>query len=241
MTDKRLYSSPLRKKAAAETRERILREAVELFAERGYGRVTVADIAQAAGVASKTVFASVGSKSSALDRIVDQAVADSGYEATVARILAATTPEAVLRELAHGTRTGNEGQFKVLEAIRGALPVHEDSEALWARATAAYRRALDEAARHLRELSPAVGDTSRVRDTPGVQDTPPAQDTPRVRDTPREEIADMLWFWFGPTSWRTLVTESGWSWSRAEEFLYGTAVTTLGVVPAEDRRRAEGR
>ncbi|MFJ1595915.1 TetR/AcrR family transcriptional regulator [Streptomyces sp. NPDC088261] len=223
MTDKRLYSSPLRKKAAAETRERILREAVELFAERGYGRVTVADIAQAAGVASKTVFASVGSKSSALDRIVDQAVADSGYEATVARILAATTPEAVLRELAHGTRTGNEGQFKVLEAIRGALPVHEDSEALWARATAAYRRALDDAARHLRELSPAVGDTSRVR------------------VTPREEIADMLWFWFGPTSWRTLVTESGWSWSRAEEFLYGTAVTTLGVVPAEDRRRVEGR
>ncbi|WP_327235695.1 TetR/AcrR family transcriptional regulator [Streptomyces sp. NBC_01317] len=215
MTDKRLYSSPLRKKAAAETRERILRQAVELFAQRGYGRVTVADIAQAAGVASKTVFASVGSKSSALDQIVDKAVTDSGYEATVAHLLAATTPEAVLKALAHGTRTGNEGQFEVLEAVRGALPVHEDSEALWARATAAYRQALDEAAQHLRELSPAV------------------------RDTPREEIADMLWFWFGPTSWRTLVTESGWSWSRAEGFLYRTAGTTLGVLPAEDGMRTD--
>ncbi|MFJ2645940.1 TetR/AcrR family transcriptional regulator [Streptomyces sp. NPDC087420] len=211
MTAKRLYSSPLRKKAAADTRERILQQAVELFAERGYGRVTVADIAEAAGVASQTVFASVGSKSSALDQIVDKAVMDSGYEATVTYILAATTPEAALKALAQGTRTGNEGQFKVLEAIRSALPVHEDSEALWARATAAYRQALDETAHHLRELSPTV------------------------RDTPREEIAGMLWFWFGPTSWRTLITETGWSWSQAEDFLYRTAGTTLGLTPGEGR------
>ncbi|MEU5107124.1 helix-turn-helix domain-containing protein [Streptomyces sp. NPDC021354] len=161
----------------AQTRALILRQATELFAERGYGRVTVADIASAAGVAAKTVFASVGSKGDILDRIVDQGVADSGYEQAMRQILALRTPEAVLKALAQGTRMGNEGQFTVHEAIRKALPVHESGEALWERATAAYR--------------------------------------------------DLLWLWFGPTGWRTLVVENGWSWDQAESVLCRTAIATL--------------
>src|SRR5262245_47318198 len=108
MSTKRAYVSPLREQAAARTRALILEQAELLFAERGYGRVTVADIATAAGVASKTVFASVGSKSDILDRIVDKAVVRSGYEEAVARILALRTPEDVLKALAGGTRAGNE-------------------------------------------------------------------------------------------------------------------------------------
>ncbi|MFJ3140414.1 TetR family transcriptional regulator [Streptomyces sp. NPDC086843] len=50
-------ASPLRQQAAARTREQVLRCAAGLFAGRGYGRVTVADIAAAAGVSPKTVFA----------------------------------------------------------------------------------------------------------------------------------------------------------------------------------------
>jgi AcrR family transcriptional regulator len=142
MPSKRSYVSPLREQAAARTRELILRQAAELFAESGYGRVTVADIAAAAGVASKTVFASFGSKSDILNRIVDQGVSASGYEHALQALLQERTLESVLRALAHGTRMGNEGQFTVHEAIRKALPVHEDGEALWKRATADYREAL---------------------------------------------------------------------------------------------------
>ncbi|WP_406424388.1 TetR/AcrR family transcriptional regulator [Streptomyces sp. NBC_01589] len=202
MSSKRAYISPLREQAAAQTRALILQRAAELFADRGYGRVTVADIASAAGVASKTVFASVGSKGDILDRIVGQGVVASGYEQAMRQILALRTPEAVLEALARGTRAGNEGQFTVHEAIRKALPVHEHGEALWERATAAYRDALRTAARHLHTLTP-----------------PPSY--------PVEETADLLWFWFGPTGWRTLVVENGWSWDRAEDFLRRTAVTTL--------------
>ncbi|MFE0630002.1 TetR/AcrR family transcriptional regulator [Streptomyces sp. NPDC058864] len=204
MSTKRAYVSPLREQAAARTRALILEHAELLFAERGYGRVTVADIAAAAGVASKTVFASVGSKSDILDRIVDKAVVRSGYEEAVARILDVRTPEGVLQALARGTRAGNESQFKAHEAIHKALPVHENGEALWERATADYRQALCAVARHFLEVS-----------------------APARRYSP-EETADLLWFWFGPTGWRTLVVENGWSWDRAEEVLYRTAVSALG-------------
>jgi AcrR family transcriptional regulator len=203
MPSKRAYVSPLREQAAAQTRVLILQRAAELFAERGFGRVTVADIASAAGVASKTVFASVGSKSDILDQIVDQGVAASGYEQSMQQVRDLQAPEAILKALARGTRIGNEGQFTVHEAIRKALPVHENGEALWERATAVYRDALHAAARHLHTLSP-----------------PPAYSA--------EDTADLLWFWFGPSGWRTLVVENGWSWDRAEDFLYRTAVATLG-------------
>jgi AcrR family transcriptional regulator len=164
--------------------------------------VTVADIATAAGVAPKTVFASVGSKGDILDRIVEQGVADSGYEQAMRQVLSLRTPQAVLKALAEGTRMGNEGQFTVHEAIHKALPVHENGEVLWERATADYREALRAAAHHLHTLTP-----------------PPSCSV--------EETADLLWFWFGPTGWRTLVVENGWSWERAQSVLHRTAVATL--------------
>ncbi|MFD4612257.1 TetR/AcrR family transcriptional regulator [Streptomyces sp. NPDC058440] len=202
MSPKRPYVSPLRQQAAARTRALILQYATELFAERGYGRVTVADIAAATGVSAKTVFASVGSKGDILNQIVDQGVVASGYENTMERLLKLDTPEAVLHALAEGTGAGNQGQFTVHEAIRTALPVHEDGEALWERAMSAYREALASAARHLHTLNP-----------------PPRYSV--------EETADLLWFWFGPTGWRTLVVENGWSWEQAQSFLIRTAAATL--------------
>ncbi|MCG6493945.1 TetR/AcrR family transcriptional regulator [Kitasatospora sp. A2-31] len=201
MPTKRKYVSPRREEAAAQTRAQILRSATRLFAERGYGRVTVADIAAEAGVSSKAVFASAGSKGDILNEIVDTAVRASGYEQAMRTVLAEQEPEAVLRALAHGTRAGNEGMFTVHEAIHKALPSHEDGEALWERATADYRAALRAAAGHLHGLAPLAW--------------------------PEEETADLLWFWFGPGGWRTLVAENGWPWDRAEAFLLRTALATL--------------
>ncbi|MGP3960182.1 TetR family transcriptional regulator [Nonomuraea sp. 3N208] len=47
---------------AAETRERLLRAAAEVFAERGYDGTRVADIAAAAGVSNGALYAHFGSK-----------------------------------------------------------------------------------------------------------------------------------------------------------------------------------
>jgi AcrR family transcriptional regulator len=51
---------------AAETRERLLRAAAEVFAERGYDGTRVADIAKAAGVSNGALYAHFGSKAELL-------------------------------------------------------------------------------------------------------------------------------------------------------------------------------
>lgn len=202
MSTKRAYASPLREKAAAQTREEILRAATDLFGTRGYGLVTVADIAAAAGVSPKTVFASVGSKREILDRIIEAGIAASRYEEAMRGLLALRTPGEVLAALAAGTRFGNESQFTVHEAIRLALPVHEDSAELWERATHLSRAAMSDAAHHLHTL------------------------TPRPRYT-AQETAGLLWLWFGSNGWRTLVAEAGWSWDHAEAAIRDMAVAAL--------------
>jgi AcrR family transcriptional regulator len=47
----------LRERKKRETREALTRAALELFAERGYDETTLADIADAAGVSTRTIFA----------------------------------------------------------------------------------------------------------------------------------------------------------------------------------------
>jgi AcrR family transcriptional regulator len=125
-----------------------------LFGQSGYGLVTVADIAAAAGVSPKTVFASVGSKREILDRIIDAGVAAGRCEEAMRQVLELRTRREVLTALAAGIRFGNESQFTVHEAIRLALPVHEDGVALWERATRDSRMALGDTADHLHTLTP---------------------------------------------------------------------------------------
>jgi AcrR family transcriptional regulator len=60
MTDE---SSKLRERRSQLTREEILLTARRLFAERGYARTSVRDIAREAGVSPQTVYDSIGSKS----------------------------------------------------------------------------------------------------------------------------------------------------------------------------------
>ena len=202
MPVKRAYASPLREKAAAQTRAAILRVATDLFGQRGYGLVTVADIAAAAGVSPKTVFASAGSKREIMDHIIDAGVAAGRCEEAMRRLLELRTPREVLAALAAGIRFGSESQFTVHEAIRLALPVHEDGAALGERATRGARLAAADTASHLHTL------------------------TPRPR-YPVQETADLLWLWFGPPGWRALVADSGWSWDRAETAIRETAIAAL--------------
>jgi AcrR family transcriptional regulator len=52
----------LRERKKRETREALTRAALELFAERGYDETTLAEIADAAGVSTRTIFAYFPSK-----------------------------------------------------------------------------------------------------------------------------------------------------------------------------------
>jgi AcrR family transcriptional regulator len=70
----RRYDSTNRRRQAAQTRRRILEAAQDLFVQDGYVATTMAAIAERAGVAVQTVYASTTSKRDILKGILDLAV-----------------------------------------------------------------------------------------------------------------------------------------------------------------------
>jgi AcrR family transcriptional regulator len=79
----RKYSSAVRDEQAARTRARILDAGAELFLGRGYGRTTMKDIADRAGVARDTVHAVFGSKAQMLTALIDQRLVPDSSVANV--------------------------------------------------------------------------------------------------------------------------------------------------------------
>jgi AcrR family transcriptional regulator len=72
----RPYDTTNRERQAAETRRRIFEAAQELFTRDGYVTTTIAAIADHAGVAVQTVYASAKSKREILKGILDLAISD---------------------------------------------------------------------------------------------------------------------------------------------------------------------
>jgi AcrR family transcriptional regulator len=89
---RRPYRSQLRAEQAALTRLRILDAAGDLFAERGYVATTIDAVAERAGVAADTVYASFGNKKGVLSAVVDLRVTGSAEGSDV---LAGEGPRAV--------------------------------------------------------------------------------------------------------------------------------------------------
>jgi AcrR family transcriptional regulator len=89
---RRPYRSQLRAEQAALTRLRILEAAGDLFAERGYVATTIDAVAERAGVAADTVYASFGNKKGVLSAVVDLRVTGSAEGSDV---LAGEGPRAV--------------------------------------------------------------------------------------------------------------------------------------------------
>jgi AcrR family transcriptional regulator len=75
-------TQPTRRQRQAQlTRDEILGAARRLFAERGYSRTSVRDIAEAAGVSAQTVYDSVGSKQALVARLNDVIDDEAGIAA----------------------------------------------------------------------------------------------------------------------------------------------------------------
>jgi AcrR family transcriptional regulator len=201
VTTPRRYHSPRRAQDAADTRRDILRAAAELFSTTGYARVTVADIARAAGVAQQTVYSSAGSKSDILNEVLSEAIEESGGEAAVIAVRLTDDLPTALGVLARATRLGNELQRQAVDILFAAMPVHENAAQLWDLATGKYRDALRQIAEDLRDKG-FVDEADRT--------------------------ADALWFCFGFQAWRALVKDCGWTWDEAENWLARQAVAILG-------------
>src|SRR5438552_18872477 len=71
----RRYDSTRRRAQAAQTRQDILKAALQLFLEVGYARTTINDVAAAAGVAVETIYRGFGSKAALFKGVAEVAIA----------------------------------------------------------------------------------------------------------------------------------------------------------------------
>ncbi|MFN8196330.1 MAG: TetR family transcriptional regulator [Nocardioidaceae bacterium] len=112
---------------AERTRERLQETAVRLFAERGFDGVTVAEIAEAAGVSHMTFFRHFPTKESV--------VLDDPYDPAIGRAVAATDPAlpAVARVVEGFGRAwaAVEGEDERLARLR--MRIASESPSIWAR------------------------------------------------------------------------------------------------------------
>jgi AcrR family transcriptional regulator len=202
VSEARSYRSPRRDRAAADTRAAILSAAMRLFLERGYGRVTVADIAREAGTAVPTVYASTGGKSAILATLVHDAERDPIVEQSLAAIRASTSAEEVIRLTAHGTRVDNERHRDLIQLMVNAGATDETAARTLRTSDRLYVRTLAHTAMRLQDLGKLkAGLTIKM-------------------------ATDVLWFYFGHRSWRLLV-EQNWQRDEAERWLVEQACSAL--------------
>ena len=206
---KRPYESALRRRQASETRTRILDAAETLFAERGYAATTMEAIAAAAGVAPDTVYASFGSKSGVLHRLLDVRV--GGDEAPIA-VLDRPGPRAVRAEPDRRRQlTGFAADVtSILERVRPVNDIMRSAAAVDPEVAALLQRM--EATRYgnLSRLASWLAENSRFR---------------RGLDT--AEAGAIIWALASPEVHRLLRVERGWSREAFIEWLGDTLRRSL--------------
>jgi AcrR family transcriptional regulator len=107
----------LRERRAQLTRDEILGAARRLFAERGYARTSVRDIAKAAGVSAQTVYDSIGSKQALVSSLNDLIDAEAGIAALARAAAESQDPREVAATNARITRSILEHCGDIIHAL----------------------------------------------------------------------------------------------------------------------------
>ncbi len=121
----------LRERQAQLTRDEILKAARRLFAERGYSRTSVRDVAEAAGVSAQTVYDSIGSKQALVARLNDLIDAEAGIGPIAVAAAESNDPQQVAALAAKVTRSILENCGDIVHAlVTGAAAEPELEKAL---------------------------------------------------------------------------------------------------------------
>ena len=188
---------------AALTRQAIIDTARTLFAAKGFFAATVEDIASGARVAPATVYAVGGGKHGLLRTLMDQWQNAPVIQATYERIAALGDGETILRATASGTREVREQWGDVMRMVLATAPHDRRVAESLASVTDNYRRGMTLTAQRLADIGALKPDVSVAAAT------------------------DVLWFYFGYSSYFTLTDENGWSLAEAEKWLLTQASSVL--------------
>jgi AcrR family transcriptional regulator len=199
---KRRYDASRRRQAAARTRAAILEAARQLFAERGYAATQMTAIADRAGVALDTVYASVGRKPDLARLLIETAISgtDQAIPAEqrdyVQAIRAAPDASTKIAIYAAAVAAIAPRLAPVLAIIQQAASGEPELAALWAQI--AERRAAN--------MRRFVADLASVHP---------------LRLDP-DQAADIVWATNAPELCQLLVGQRGWTPQRYERFLTDT-------------------
>lgn len=199
---KRRYDATRRRQGAARTRAAILDAARELFTERGYTATPMTAIAERAGVALDTVYASVGRKPALARLLIETAISGTGQAIPaelrdyVQAIQAAPDAETKIATYAAAMAVIAPRMAIMLAIIQQAAPTEPELAALWDQI--AERRAAN-----MHRFVADLATVTPLRLDPG-------------------EAADIIWATNAPELYQLLVRQRGWSPQRYERFLADT-------------------
>lgn len=214
---RRRYDSPRRRAQADATRGAVLEAAERLFLEQGFSATTMAAIAAAAGVAVKTAYLAVGSKSDAVRALWDLRLKGDEDPAPVParpwyqEVLDEDDPRRLLRRLAEQSALVKQRAGPVMAIVRDAARVDPSVAGLWDRIQSEFHEVLRPLAARLDELG-ALADELDV-----------------------DTATDVLWALNHPDLWQLLSAQRGWSVERYGSWLAGVLCDHV-LRPA--RRRA---
>jgi AcrR family transcriptional regulator len=217
---KRHYKSPRRQEQAAETRIRILRAAHDLFASQGYGRTTIVEIADEAGVAVETVYAAFGNKPTLLRQAWN--LTFRGDEVDVP-LYERAEMQAILAEPDLATRIRKHAVFctanhRRIAPLYMALIGASATEQAAAEMLAEFRgRRLDVATKYAK----AAARTGQL-------------------DVSEQECRDLVFALLDGMLWQRLVIDLGWTDTRYADWLGELWISQL-VKPRHNRRSSRRR
>lgn len=211
MTDhvKRVYRSQLRQAAAAETRERVLVAASELFITRGYPGTTLKEVAERAGVGERTLYDKFGDKLELFKQCVryrtrgdDQPIPHPERPDTIA-VFESTDPHQIIElHMDYGANLLDRAGDLIMAGIvaSGTEPQLADNAGRAAESVHAIHLRVTQHLQQLGQLRPGLD--------------------PVV-------AADILYAIGGPATYQALRRQRGWSLARYKQWMIDTAEQQL--------------
>jgi AcrR family transcriptional regulator len=207
----RRYDSTRRRAQAAQTRQDILKSALQLFLEGGYAGTTINGVAAAAGVAVETIYRGFGSKAALFKGVMEAAIAGGAARA-------AMPPEGrpVVRAM-----IAEQDPRRVLELHAATQP------GIHARARPLYR-VLIEAAGADAELADVLNQLEAQRLTGMRRIAERLKGLGGIRqELSVEEAGDILWTVNSLAVYDLLVLQRGWSPERYRDWIASTNIRAL--------------
>ena len=209
ISPKRKYDSSRRKAQARETRLQIAEAARVLFLERGYAGTTIEAIAEAAGVAQETIYATFKNKYKVLHFLFDISI---GGDDQQLRVIDRPGPQTILHDTDQRRQltlfAGSMAEIlsraaPVLEIMRSTAKTEPELANL-------LRRFLRERLQNMKIVAEHV-----------------AANGPLRAGMDKDTAGETIWSMSSPELYRLLTVDLGWSENKYETWLANVLTTLL--------------